>query len=435
MKSFVSHKQASQLLHNKFVVVLGDSIQRAVYKDLVLLLQKDRPLTRAQLRTKGEMSFEQDCLVEGGCLNELHNGTAYREVRQFQSDHHLVRFYFLTRIYSPYMQSVLEDFRQGLKPDVVIMNSCVWDISRYSRDWTIYYKENLHRFFEELKTILPEETLVIWNLTMPLGEKLRGGFLVPEIAHMASELRFDVIEANFFSGTLADAYKLDVVDLHFHFRFSLQHRTNDGVHWNHVAHRRITSVLLQHAADAWGVTLKSLTTAAEYSLQEIQLSTNTDKDRHVVDHKEASFTRSHRYSDWRNTPPLRPYPPVSRRALPPPPPSPSCGRFRSSRFFDADYSMGRFQYSTNTNNHSGFKLTAPRPYPLLYGRVPLPPALPPPSHRFPDENRPTGNEFEPYRQHHHQDVLKSQRSGSGSGRHHYAPYPPRRPGHNNYNYY
>lgn len=76
------------------------------------------------------MSFEQDRLVEGGSLKPMDNGTGYREVRQYQSDHHLVKFYFLTKIYSSYLQSVLNDFRSGLKPDVVIVNSCVWDISR-----------------------------------------------------------------------------------------------------------------------------------------------------------------------------------------------------------------------------------------------------------------------------------------------------------------
>lgn len=76
------------------------------------------------------MSFEQDSIIEGGRLKEMHNGTEYREVRQFRSDHHLVRFYFVTRIYSCYMRSVLEDFRSGLTPDVVVVNSCVWDISR-----------------------------------------------------------------------------------------------------------------------------------------------------------------------------------------------------------------------------------------------------------------------------------------------------------------
>ncbi|XP_068443498.1 PC-esterase domain-containing protein 1A [Clinocottus analis] len=253
MMNCVSHQQASQLLHNKCVVVLGDSIQRGVYKDLVLLLQKEKYLTNSQLKCKGEQSFEQDSLVEGGSLNRMHNGTGYKEVRQFQSAHHLVRFYFVTRVYSPYMQSILEDLRTGLKPDVIIFNSCVWDISRYNSSGLNDYRENLHTFFAELKGILPQETLAIWNLTMPLGETITGGFLVPEIEHKVAHLRYDVIEANFFSGTLADAYGMDVLDLHFQFRFSLQHRTRDGVHWNALAHRKITSLLLEHSAQAWGV--------------------------------------------------------------------------------------------------------------------------------------------------------------------------------------
>lgn len=77
----------------------------------------------------------------------------------------------------------------------------------------------------------------------------------PQIKHKVSHLRQDVIEANFYSGTLANSYGLDVLDLHFQFRFSLQHRTTDGVHWNALAHRKITSLLLQHSAQAWGVIL------------------------------------------------------------------------------------------------------------------------------------------------------------------------------------
>lgn len=261
----VTHPQAVKLLHNKFIVVLGDSIQRSVYKDLVLLLQKDEYLTDAQLRRKGEETFVQDCLVEGGCLSPMHNGTEYREVRQFQSDHHLVRFYFVTRIYSSYMRSILNDFRCGLKPDVVIVNSCVWDISRFNSQWKDDYKENLHLFFDDLNRFLPKETLVIWNLTMPLAEKIKGGFLVPEIQHKSAQLRYDVVEANFFSGTLADGCGMDVLDLHFQFRFSLQHRAKDGVHWNSIAHRKITALLLQHVAQAWGVVLPYRLTSVEYN--------------------------------------------------------------------------------------------------------------------------------------------------------------------------
>lgn len=84
---------------------------------------------------QGELSFEQDQLVAGGQLGELHNGTQYREVRQFcsGSGHHLVRFYFLTRVYSEYLEDVLEELSYGPAPDLVIINSCLWDLSRFRR--------------------------------------------------------------------------------------------------------------------------------------------------------------------------------------------------------------------------------------------------------------------------------------------------------------
>ncbi|XP_041925557.1 uncharacterized protein LOC121689641 isoform X2 [Alosa sapidissima] len=251
----VTHQQASGLLHNKFVVVLGSSFQRGVYKDLVLLLQKDNYLSLSQLKNKGEEQFEKDELLKGGRKGQLSNGTQYKEVREYTSDHHLVRFYFITRVYSEYVQRILEDFKNGLKPDLVIVNSCVWDVSRYGRQWEPDYLENLNTFFGKLRTILPDEALIIWNLTMPLGKTIIGGFLVPEIAEFGPSLRFDIIEANYCSTTLASVYGLDVLDLHFQFRFSLQHRMKDGVHWNAVAHRRITCLLLAHVANAWGVEL------------------------------------------------------------------------------------------------------------------------------------------------------------------------------------
>uniref|UniRef100_A0A8C4ZAH7 PC-esterase domain-containing protein 1A-like n=1 Tax=Gadus morhua TaxID=8049 RepID=A0A8C4ZAH7_GADMO len=205
-------------------------------------------------RGSGELTFESDSLVEGGCLDQMHNGTNYREVREFRSTHHRVRFYFVTRVFSRYMSSVLEDLRADA-PDVVLVNSCIWDISRYKAAWEEDYAEDLHLFLGQLKEAVPRETLVVWNLTMPLGRRVLGGFLTPEVASRAGTLRYDVVEANFIGGALADAYGADVLDMHFHFRLSLQQRTKDGVHWNALAHRRMTCLILGHAAEAWGVQL------------------------------------------------------------------------------------------------------------------------------------------------------------------------------------
>ncbi|XP_056407490.1 PC-esterase domain-containing protein 1A-like isoform X2 [Hyla sarda] len=237
-----------QLLHNKFVVVLGDSIQRSVYKDLVKLLQEDTFLSEAQLKRKGEMSFANDTLVEGGMLTGMHNGTTYREVRQYRTGHHLVRFYFLTRVYSDYLESILSDFQSGPQPDVVITNSCVWDLMRYNHDPLEAYKTNLDVLFRRLKVVLSPECLLIWSMAMPVGYKDHE---IPE--YTAHNLRGDIVEGNFFSASLADFHRLDVLDMHYHFRGNLRLRCRDAVHWNQIAHRKYTQILLSHISQAWGV--------------------------------------------------------------------------------------------------------------------------------------------------------------------------------------
>ena len=79
---------------------------------------------------QGELSFLGDELIEGGRKGKMHNGVAYKEVRQYCVGKHLVRFYFVTRCYSDYVESIMTDLKTGPKPDVIIMNSCLWDISR-----------------------------------------------------------------------------------------------------------------------------------------------------------------------------------------------------------------------------------------------------------------------------------------------------------------
>lgn len=248
--------EVQQLLHNKFVVVLGDSIQRAVYKDLVLLLQKDCLLSSSQLKSKGELSFERDVLLEGGRWGRMHNGAHYREVRQFCSGRHLVRFYFLTRAYSPYVEDILQQLRWGeYVPDLVIVNSCLWDLSRYRSNFLRNYREDVERLFQRLDQVLPASCLVVWNTTMPVAQVVSGGFILPDASGCPSRLREDVMEANFYSSSEAARRGFDVLDLHFHFRHAGQHRLSDGVHWDERAHRYLSQLLLAHVADAWGVIL------------------------------------------------------------------------------------------------------------------------------------------------------------------------------------
>ncbi|KAL6049531.1 hypothetical protein STEG23_021070 [Scotinomys teguina] len=248
--------EVQQLLHNKFVVILGDSIQRAVYKDLVLLLQKDCLLSSSQLKSKGELSFEHDVLLEGGRRGPMHNGTHYHEVRQFCSGHHLVRFYFLTRAYSPYVEDILQQLHWGeYAPDLVVMNSCLWDLSKYKHNFRRRYRDDLKKLFRRLDQLMPASCLLVWNTTMPVAEVITGSLVLPDAPACPSHMRRDVMEANFYSSVEAVRRGFDVLDLHFHFRHARQHRLSDGVHWDERAHRCLSQLLLAHVADAWGVVL------------------------------------------------------------------------------------------------------------------------------------------------------------------------------------
>ncbi|KAM4051366.1 PC-esterase domain-containing protein 1A-like isoform 2-T3 [Anomaloglossus baeobatrachus] len=239
-----------QLLHNKFVVILGDSIQRSVYKDLVKFLQTDSFLTFNQLKHRGEFIFENDVLIEGGQHEEMHNGTTYREVRQYRSGHHLVRFYFLTRVYSTYLESILSDFQSGPQPDVLMINSCVWDVNRYGDHHLEAYKTTLDLLFLRLKEVLTPHCLILWTTTMPVGYKDDE---IPMFQTPPQNVRMDMVMGNFYSSTLADFHKVDVLDMHYHFRHDLRHRWVDAIHWNFLAHRKYTQILLSRIAMAWDV--------------------------------------------------------------------------------------------------------------------------------------------------------------------------------------
>nr|DBA13762.1 TPA: hypothetical protein GDO54_017101 [Pyxicephalus adspersus] len=84
--TLLSSADVRRLLHKKFVAILGESIQRSVNKDLVKILQNDYFRTEKQLKGK---------------------------VRHYRTDCQLVRFYFLTRVSSEYIENMLANFQHG----------------------------------------------------------------------------------------------------------------------------------------------------------------------------------------------------------------------------------------------------------------------------------------------------------------------------------
>lgn len=245
--------ETQYILKNKYVLLIGDSVIRGMYKDLVKILQKDDYLLDSQLKNKGEFHFEGDNLLEGGQKGNLNNDVTYTEVREFKTPYNLVRFYFVTRCYSDYLKSICEDIKQetDFKPDLVIMNSGCWDLTRYGVNSIYEYKKNLPLGIYSLIKVLPNYTLFLWTTTLPLSKDVKGGFMVPEAECHQSKLREDVLEANKYAVNVIEEFRLDLLDLHFYFRNQIQRRAKDGIHWDATAHRRITNLILNHVCDAW----------------------------------------------------------------------------------------------------------------------------------------------------------------------------------------
>jgi len=257
MGELFTSEDVQNLFYNKFVIVFGDSIQRGVYRDLVYLLQRDKYMARADLKGKGEMSFMGDMLLEGGCLGERHNNKHYREIRQYQTDNYLVRYYYITGAHSEYLEECIDELadENQPKPDVIIMNSCIWDLTRNGNKGRRLYPDRLQITFHHLKSVLPESCLLLWLAALPLSDKVRGGVFLPGLDHCGHTIRYDVIEANYVAHLIANDMKVDLLDLHYNFVTQQGHREHDGIHWDAIAHRRMSNLILSHISEAWQIPL------------------------------------------------------------------------------------------------------------------------------------------------------------------------------------
>ena len=92
----------------------------------------------------------------------------------YETSRHTVRFFFVTRAWDDYWKhAVLPTLRLDPIPDIIIVNSCLWDLTRYGMNGGVGpYKENLNRLLEEMKAFLPKKSLFIWNTTLPLRSGL-----------------------------------------------------------------------------------------------------------------------------------------------------------------------------------------------------------------------------------------------------------------------
>ncbi|XP_042869275.1 PC-esterase domain-containing protein 1B-like [Penaeus japonicus] len=258
MADIFRQDDATALLSDRNVLMLGDSNMRSIYRDLIYLLMEGgvippEMLRRSKSRNAGHCG---DRVVE--LSKEDTAGRDFVEVRAFESKGLCVRYNFITKVYSSTVKRELKAIEDGEAPipHVVIMNSCIWDLTRWGANQENNYKKNMVDLFKHLRRLLPDDALMIWLTTLPVStEKIRGGVMIKQLEFVQHSMEFIVMEANKFAQELCMAFSFNLIDLHYYMRFQLQRRTKDGLHWEPPAVRMMTNFILSHIALSFGETL------------------------------------------------------------------------------------------------------------------------------------------------------------------------------------
>lgn len=242
---------AVNLLKNKHIIFFGDSNIRGQYKDLIWLLNNNLLISQESLRAKLVDSFVGDKLLKKGNLD---HGREFEEERSYEKNGIHVEFFFITKCYTKLIVDLMEDIHLGIRsaPDVIVMNSTLWDVSRWGPNGVTLFKNNLVQLAKLFKSSLPMSTLVIWTTALPISSSIRSGLLLKQIEFLQHTLRFDVMEANLFAREIMVNHGYDVLDNHFHTRMQIHRRVSDGVHFYPKAVRLLTNLLLTHIGLSWG---------------------------------------------------------------------------------------------------------------------------------------------------------------------------------------
>ncbi|KAL5266498.1 hypothetical protein ACHWQZ_G003773 [Mnemiopsis leidyi] len=336
LKNLYSHGRGLEVLVDKTIVFLGDSVMRGMYKDMVKYIKCGDMLKEQESKRKGELSFHEDILVYGGDkLAKKTNGKEFREYRVIKLDNGIIiKYHYICRAYNDHVESILEHFMQD-PPDIVVVNSCLWDLHRYDKRCAMEkFKENVLKLAKKLSALrVPigldetKEPLLIWTTTppcecdVPIIEDFTEVSDDPNAYNFTAQID-ELNSANIWLGQMLPRYTFNVVDLGTVMAKAIHNREKDGVHWNAVANRMYTMLILSRV--------------------ELHLAKPGEQKIPTVIYSPLLYV----------TPP--PNPPPSRAILPTPAPAPPPSSYPEHQFYDGMNEFNdRYSFNQASANNSG----------------------------------------------------------------------------------
>merc|ERR1719319_443362 len=176
-------------------------------------------------------------------------GRDYREQREYRHNNRMqVSYMFLTRVWNEALEEFLNTYSKNNKHkiDVLVINSALWDVTRWGPNGPEDYSENLRRLLDHLSECCPT-TQVVFLTSTPCAPVISSkGMTVPGLeAHMLTTSHH-VFRANQMAAAMFKEAGHMVIDLHFYLQLQTACRSVDGIHWGPTTHRLVTNLLLTH---------------------------------------------------------------------------------------------------------------------------------------------------------------------------------------------
>ncbi|XGW19822.1 hypothetical protein V3C99_003561 [Haemonchus contortus] len=267
-------KFVKALLKDVHILAIGDSLMRGIYKDLIVMLYGGELIDDGQLRSKTESSFFGDRQID---ILPLENDRVFRQAREYHTEFYLIQYLFTTRVMKDDIDTALLELCSANEfPDVILINSCLWDITRYSKAFDYDISPNINRqaaveraaleeFLERvsmlirrLRLIMPPTTQVIWiNMPWPVPSDSRSILNRVDNIDTKHLNRMMIVDANYRASQLFRAAGYDVLDISFYMRNQAlyAYRVKDGVHWDCIGTRIMTQLVIGHLARSWNIPL------------------------------------------------------------------------------------------------------------------------------------------------------------------------------------
>ena len=82
----------------------------------------------------------------------------------------ILQYLFVTRVWTPELDKWLraQENCQNRKLDLIIMNSVLWDVNKWSPTFVDDYKKNLAKLLACVKSVLAEDGMFIWLTAQPV---------------------------------------------------------------------------------------------------------------------------------------------------------------------------------------------------------------------------------------------------------------------------